>query len=169
MLTTITAAAAALSVLSPALPADHRTVEMDGTSFHLTLATPTATITPGRPVTIAGHGYNPAQGIFVALCVVPDGVTPGQPATYTSRPTPCLGTRGSGGVSHRVANGATGEHTSPYGPGGSFVVDLTLQPKISDGVECDVNVQCAVVTRADFTATDERRLDLYVPVHFRRK
>jgi hypothetical protein len=66
-------------------------------------------------------------------------------------------------------NGATGEHTFPYGPDGSFRVTLTLQPKIADGVECDVDVRCAVVTRADFTATDDRRLDLYVPVRFARK
>ena len=161
-------AAAVLTVLVPTSPIDHRTIDMNGTSYHLTLASPT-TITAGRPVPIAGRGYNPAQGIFVALCVIPPTVTPGSPGTYTSRPTPCLGTRGSGNVSHRIANGATGEHTSPYGPGGSFFVNLTLQPKIADGVECDVDVKCAIVTRADFTATDDRRLDLYIPVNFRRK
>jgi hypothetical protein len=29
-----------------------------------------------------------------------------------------------------------------------------------------VNATCAVVTRADFTATTDRDYDLYVPVHF---
>lgn len=169
MFNMITAAVAALSTLVPAAPIDHRTVEMDGTSYRLALAASTSTITPGQPVSIAGHGYNPAQGVFVALCVIPPTVTPGKPDTYTSQPTPCLGQRGAGGVSHRIANGATGEHTSPYGPGGSFVVDLTLQPKIAEGVECDVTVRCAVVTRADFTATNDRRLDLYLPIHFRRE
>ena len=171
MITTTAVASAVLTLLTqllPGSPVAHRTVEMDGTNYHLTLAAPTR-IVPERPVTVLGHGYNPQQGIFVALCAIPASVSPDDPATFTSLPTPCLGPRGAGGASHRIVNGPTGEHTSPYGPGGSFDVTLNLQPKIADGVECDVDVRCAVVTRADFTATQDRRLDLYVPVTFEKK
>lgn len=164
------ATVAALAVLSPlaaeAAPVAHRTVEMDGSTYRLTLAAPTA-IKAERPVQVAGRGYNPAQGIFVALCAIPSTVDPRDPATYTARPTPCLGTKGSDNTSHRIVNGATGEHTSPYGPGGSFRVSLTLRPELADGVVCDVDVRCALVTRADFTATADRRSDLYIPVRFK--
>lgn len=167
-------AVAVLAVTAPvaaqAAPANiaHRTVESGGKTYRLALAVSHPTITPSKPTTIAGQGYNPGQGIFVALCAIPAGVNPRDPATFTTRPTPCLGPRGAGNTSHRIANGATGEHTSPYGPNGSFLVQLNLQPKIADGVECDVDVKCAIVTRADFTATNTRTWDLYVPVRFKR-
>ena len=157
--------AAASTVTAQASPLAHRTVEYGGQSHVLTLAGPT-TLTPGLPVPVAGSGYNVDQGIFVALCAIPPSVDPDDPRTFTARPTPCLGTRGDGDSSHRVVNGVQGDHTSPYGPGGSFAVRLTLQPRLAEGVECDVDVRCAIVTRADFTATQDRTYDLYVPIRF---
>ncbi|KJK46980.1 hypothetical protein UK23_21745 [Lentzea aerocolonigenes] len=176
MISTLAKATAMLAVLAVTTPmaaqahpaaVAHRTVDSGGTTYRLTLAAPT-TIRPSVPTTITGQGYNAGQGIFVALCAIPAGVKPHKPATFTARPTPCLGPRGAGNTSRRIVNGATGEHTSPYGPNGSFLVQLDLQPKIADGVECDVDVRCAIVTRADFTATDDRTWDLYLPVRFRR-
>ncbi|WP_369170548.1 hypothetical protein AB5J49_23285 [Streptomyces sp. R28] len=57
--------------------------------------------------------------------------------------------------------------TIPYEDGGKFRTTLeNLRPEIADGVVCDVNVRCAIVTRADFTATGERLYDQYIPVRF---
>ncbi len=72
------------------------------------------------------------------------------------------------GSARRITNDATGTPgvTIPYGPNGSFVTGLHLGPRIADGIVCDVTVQCAIVTRADVTATDDRTYDQYIPVHF---
>lgn len=150
---------------------DYRTVTVGEKSFHLDLvAAPTVLPAAGGTAYVAGTGYRRAQGIFLAFCVIPDGVRPGEPATYTSLPTPCLpGRESKDGSSRRITDSATGTPglTIPYGPGGSFGTSLTnLRPQIADGVVCDVNVRCAIVTRADFTATADRSYDLYVPVTF---
>ena len=96
----------------------------------------------------------------------------GDPTTYTALPTPCLpGHATKDGSSRRITNTATGTPgiTLPYGPDGSFLTSLeNLRPQIADGVVCDVTVECAIVTRADFTATSDRSYDQYIPVHFQR-
>ena len=149
----------------------HRTVTTaDGDTFRLKLAaTPTVLPSTGATVDVAGTGYNRAQGIFLAFCVIPDSVKVGDPSTYTALPTPCLGGRQStDGSARRITDTGTGTPgvTIPYQEGGSFVTTLNLKPEIADGVVCDVTVRCAIVTRADFTATDVRLYDQYIPVHF---
>lgn len=175
---TVTAAGLAL-VLAQTGPATadslvghaHRTVTTaDGATFHLKLAaTPTALSASGGTVKVRGKGYNTAQGIFLAFCVIPDTVRVGDPSTYTTLPTPCLGGRQStDGSARRITNDATGTPgvTIPYGPNGSFDTTLNLRPEIADGVVCDVTVRCAIVTRADFTATTDRTYDQYIPIRF---
>lgn len=149
-----------------------RTVTVDGTAYRLVLAAnDTRLSAKGQDVEVFGVGYNADQGIFVALCVIPDSVDVNNPATYTTLPTPCLGGReDKSGASHRVTNSATGTPgiTSAYGPHGSFRATLRgLKPEISPGTVCDVDVRCAIVTRADFTATSDRSYDMYIPVSFR--
>ncbi|GAQ74800.1 hypothetical protein ACKI1I_33535 [Streptomyces turgidiscabies] len=150
-----------------------RTVAVSGGQvFHLKLAaTPTVLPAAGGTVDVAGTGYNRGQGIFLAFCVVPDGVTVGDPSTYTALPTPCLpGRADKDGSSRRITDSATGTPgiTLPYRAGGSFLTTLNLRPEIADGVVCDVDVKCAIVTRADFTATADRSYDQYIPVSFGR-
>ncbi|MFM9662951.1 hypothetical protein ACKI2B_47135, partial [Streptomyces scabiei] len=74
------------------------------------------------------------------------------------------------GSSRRITDSATGTPgiTLPYRAGGSFLTTLNLRPEIADGVVCDVDVKCAIVTRADFTATADRSYDQYIPVSFGR-
>ncbi|WP_329220371.1 hypothetical protein OG352_26820 [Streptomyces sp. NBC_01485] len=150
----------------------HRTVvTADGESFRLRLAaTPTVLPAAGGTVQVKGAGYNRAQGVFLAFCVIPDGVRVGDPRTYTTLPGPCLGGRAAeDGSSRRITDTGTGTPgiTIPYGSGGSFDTTLNLRPEISDGVVCGETVRCAIVTRADFTATAERSYDQYIPVHFK--
>jgi hypothetical protein len=152
--------------------ADRTVTSADGGTFHLKLAAvPTTLPTTGGTVGVFGTGYNTAQGIFLAFCVVPNAVRIGDPTTYTVLPTPCLGGREStDGSARRITNSAAGTPgvTIPYGPNGSFVTSLNLKPEIADGTVCDVTVKCAIVTRADFTATGNRSYDQYIPVRFTR-
>lgn len=151
----------------------HRTVTTEGTTFRLNLsAGPTTLPASGGRAHVTGTGYNIAQGIFLAFCAIPATVVPGTPETYTTLPTPCLpGHATKDGSARRITNETTGTPgvTLPYGPNGSFTTTLdNLRPQIADGAICDVTVQCAIVTRADFTATNDRSYDQYIPVHFER-
>ena len=177
----LTVAAAGLAVVlaqagpataSPKVGHAKRTVTTaEGATFQLKLAASATLPSSGGTVVVGGTGYNPGQGIFLAFCVIPDTVQLGDPATYTALPTPCLGGRQStDGSARRITNTATGTPgvTIPYGTGGSFLTTLNLKPEIADGVVCDVTVRCAIVTRADFTATDDRLYDQYIPFRFTR-
>src|SRR5438309_846849 len=78
---------------SPTVGHAHRTVTIaGGETFHLNLlAGPTIVPAAGGTVAVDGAGYNTAQGIYVALCALPDAVHVGQPDTYATLPLPCLG------------------------------------------------------------------------------
>ena len=167
----LTVAAPGTSDAAPSFGHAHRTLTAGPATFELDLvAVPTVLPPGGGSVFVAGTGYNRAQGIFLAFCAIPGPVRPGNPATYTTLPSPCLGGRAAtDGSARRITDSATGTPgvTLPYGPGGSFVTTLNVRPRIADGVECDVDVRCAIVTRADFTATGDRSYDQYLPVSFR--
>ncbi|MEV0637998.1 hypothetical protein AB0I77_24250 [Streptomyces sp. NPDC050619] len=150
----------------------HRTVTTaDGATFDLRLAAgPTVLPASGGTVKVKAAGYNRAQGVFLAFCAIPKGVVVGDPTTYTSLPGPCLpGRETKDGSSRWITDTGTGTPgiTLPYEDGGRFSTTLeNVRPEIADGVVCDKTVECAVVTRADFTATNERLYDQYIPVHF---
>ncbi|WP_328506860.1 hypothetical protein [Streptomyces sp. NBC_00391] len=142
----------------------------DGDTFRLRLkAGPVVLPATGGTVNVKGAGYNRAQGIFLAFCVIPDGVRVGDPSTYTTLPGPCLpGRDAQDGSSRRITDTGTGTPgiTLRYEKGGRFRTTLNLRPEITDGKVCGETVRCAIVTRADFTATNERLYDQYIPVHF---
>lgn len=142
----------------------------DGDTFRLRLkAGPVVLLATGGTVNVKGAGYNRAQGIFLAFCVIPDGVRVGDPSTYTTLPGPCLpGRDAQDGSSRRITDTGTGTPgiTLRYEKGGRFRTTLNLRPEITDGKVCGETVRCAIVTRADFTATNERLYDQYIPVHF---
>ncbi|QNP70955.1 hypothetical protein IAG44_16950 [Streptomyces roseirectus] len=169
---TASSASATPTYTGPSFGSAHRvTTGADGQKYDLRLgAFNTLLPASGGTVDVAGFGYNRAQGIFLAFCVVPKGVVIGHPETYTTLPTPCLGGREStDGSARRITDTGTGTPgvTLPYQEGGSFLTNLKIKPQIADGVTCGVNgVQCAIVTRADFTATADRSYDQYIPVSF---
>jgi hypothetical protein len=111
---------------------------------------------------VAGSGYDVSKGIYVALCVVTPPDTP---------PSPCGGgidQTGATGASAWVSSNAPsyGEGlATPYGPGGSFSVTVTVAPVIADGFDCR-QIQCAIVTRNDHTRTADRTQDIFIPVTF---
>lgn len=140
--------------------ADGRSVS--GAGKTLTVSQADGLATGGQTVTVSGSGYDEAKGVYVSLCVVPP---PGQ------TPTPCGGgadRAGTSGASAWVSSDppdyASGL-SQPYGPGGTFTVQLSVSPTINAGLDCR-QVACAIVTRNDHTRGSDRSQDLLVPVTF---
>src|SRR5262245_18985366 len=114
----------------------------------------------GQLVDVAGAGFDASEGrgLYVAFCAVP------QPGLA---PSPCGGAPGStGGGASWVSGGDYGTTNGavPFGPGGSFSVQVLVSPKIGD-LDC-TNVQCAVVARSDHLRIADRSQDVVVPVSF---
>ncbi|MBC9712988.1 hypothetical protein H9Y04_10455 [Streptomyces sp. TRM66268-LWL] len=115
-----------------------------------------------QKIKVSGTGYDDKKGIYVALCV-DNG--PGEV------PTPCVGgvdMSGEGGASSWVNSDPPAGYedaTVPYGQGGSFEVELTVDAK-DEYTDC-MKTRCAIVTRADHTAAADRSADVRVPVDFK--
>ncbi|TDV38672.1 neocarzinostatin family protein [Actinophytocola oryzae] len=117
----------------------------------------------GDTITVSGSGFDVTKGIYVAVCV-DNG--PGQV------PTPCLGgadTSGGAGGSKWISSNppSYGQGlATPYGPGGTFTVTLSVVAVDPvTGTDC-TKVRCAAVTRADHTRTSDRSQDARVPLAF---
>lgn len=113
----------------------------------------------GELVTITGSGYDESKGIYVALCVIPEE---GQP------PTPCVGevsmtgdTTQQAWITSNPLPGTEGIVT-PFGPGGTFEVELEIIAA-DDSTNC-LEVDCAIVSRADHRFPGDRSQDVIVPV-----
>ncbi|ANW18595.1 hypothetical protein [Streptomyces clavuligerus] len=154
-----------------------RTVTDGGTTYTLSVTAPGTAAASGANITVSGSGFNQSQGIYVGLCAIPAGVDTNNPATWNSKPTPCLGGQdqnGTTGASHWINNDwywMSPNNSSPYtataGGRGSFSVTIHVKAKISTAVSCGQNgVRCAVVTRADHFDANDRAYDVYVPVTF---
>lgn len=115
----------------------------------------------GTSVRVAGRGFDPAKGIYVAFCVAPK---PGLP------PTPCGGgmdTTGATNLAHWISSNPPPygvDLAEPFGRGGTFSVRLRVSSTIGD-VDCRA-VVCGIATRADHTRTSDRSQDTFVPVTF---
>lgn len=137
----------------------------------------------GEKLVVTGSGFDPDQGIYVAICKkMPDP---------TQKPTPCLGgipavagqgAGGSGGTDAPVAPG-----TVQYAPSnwindqwawklfgargfdnrdqGTFTAYIVVAQPSMDGLDCTVD-QCAIYTRDDHTAVSDRGQDVWIPVGF---
>lgn len=117
----------------------------------------------GGTIIVSGSGYDEAKGIYVAVCV-DNG--PGQ------QPTPCIGGAdmsgeggGSGWISSNPPEYAQGL-TTPFGPGGTFEVTMAVNAVDPIGGTDCTQVACSVVTRADHTRTQDRSLDVKIPLTF---
>jgi cell division septation protein DedD len=148
----VTATAALLATATPATAAPNITVSKS-----------TGLDPAGDTITVSGSGFDVTKGIYVAVCV-DNG--PGQV------PTPCLGGADTGGgnggskwISSNPPSYGQGLAT-PYGPGGTFTVTLSVVAVDPvTGTDC-TRVQCAAVTRADHTRTSDRSQDARVPLAF---
>ena len=132
----------------------------------------TSALAPGERIVVSGSGYNTAQGIYVAICVIPES-----PA---EKPGPCLGGVPSGDASS--SPGATdfapsnwinddwawklfGARSYDDAETGTFTAYLEVPSPVGEGVDCTAS-ECAIYTRNDHTALRDRVQDVYIPVGF---
>jgi len=133
----------------------------------------TSALVPGDRFVVSGTGYDPARGIYVAICAIPDDPT--------VKPGPCLG-----GVPSQDAAAAP-EGTIQFAPSnwvnddwawklfgarsyddrdsGTFTAYLEVPATADDKVDCR-EVACALYTRNDHTAAGDRVQDVYIPLGF---
>lgn len=130
-----------------------------------------AAVRPGESLTITGSGFDAAIGIYVAVCAIP--------SDPTVKPGPCLG-----GIPEGAKEGkadadkltsawitddwawrafATQSYTDPEA--GSFTAKLVVPEAKMDGLDCTVT-RCAITTRADHTALQDRVQDILIPIAF---
>lgn len=151
----------ALLLAGPAVARDGGTAT--GLAGQQVSVTPVTGLGPdGQDVVVTGTGFDPAKGVYVALCVVPG---PGE------KPTPCGGgadTTGATGSSAWISSDPPSyavDLVTPYDADGTFTVDLHLAAQLNPDVDCRTT-PCAVVTKADHTRLEARDLDVVVPVSF---
>ncbi|MDR9396395.1 hypothetical protein [Pontimonas sp.] len=145
-------------------------------------------VQPGDRVVVSGAGFDPNQGVYVAVCAIPDDPT--------MRPGPCLGgvpgaevtdseiaedvgeevvTEGERAPQWAAANwinddwawklfGARGFDDRELG---TFTAYIEVPAAADEYVDCR-REECGLFTRNDHTAIDNRMQDLYLPVSFPR-
>jgi hypothetical protein len=132
----------------------------------------TSAIKPGDRIVVSGSGYDGGRGIYVAICaVMPEG----------EKPHPCLG-----GVPDQeqqdIAEGTIqwapsnwinddwawklfGARSYDDEAAGTFTAYLEVGDPVGDGIDCRTE-PCAIYTRNDHTALNDRVQDLHIPVGF---
>ncbi|QEO09154.1 hypothetical protein [Protaetiibacter larvae] len=153
----------------------------DGRERELTVVSPdpggvvdTSALATGDRIVVSGTGFDAAQGIYVAICVIPDDPS--------IKPGPCLG----GVPDQEAQEGAEGEiqwapsnwindqwgwklfGARPFDDAatGTFTAYLEVVDPVGDGIDC-TSTPCAIYTRNDHTALGDRVQDLFLPVAFR--
>lgn len=133
----------------------------------------TSSIAEGDRLVVTGSGFDSSQGIYVAVCLIPD-----DPAT---KPGPCLGGVPSqeqqnvdaGTVQYAPSNwinddwawrlfGARGYEDLELG---TFTAYLEMPDPVGEEVDCTIDA-CGIYTRNDHTALRDRVQDVYIPVGF---
>lgn len=161
-------------------PLEATAVGDDGRERHIEILSPevggtvdTSALAPGDRFVVSGTGFDPARGIYVAICAIPDD--PSQ------KPGPCLG-----GVPDQEAI-EVDEGTIQFAPSnwinddwawrlfgarsfddretGTFTAYIEVPPTADENVDCR-EVACAVYTRNDHTAASDRVQDVYIPLGF---
>ena len=133
----------------------------------------TSSLAPGDRFVVSGTGYDPARGIYVAICAIPDDPT--------VRPGPCLGgvpsTEGEaveeGSIQFAPSNWINddwawklfGARSYDDRATGTFTAYIEVPPTSDEKVDCRA-VACALYTRNDHTASGDRVQDLYIPLGF---
>lgn len=133
----------------------------------------TAALTIGQRLVVRGTGFDSAQGIYVAICVIPE-----DPAT---KPGPCLGgvptqtqqDVAAGTVQFAPSNWINddwawklfGSRGYDDAATGTFTAYLEVPSPIGEGIDCTKSA-CAIYTRNDHTALRDRAQDVYLPVGF---
>ncbi|MEV0169966.1 hypothetical protein AB0I00_02400 [Streptomyces sp. NPDC050803] len=164
-LAVVASAALTLGLATSASAATSTRTIVDGsTTYNLSVTAPDTASAAGQVINVTGSGFNTSQGIYVGLCVVSG-------EQGAEKPTPCLGGQdedGSTGASHWVNNtfGGLFANSSKFGTGGTFNVNIYVNPDLGNGNVCGATVDCAIVTRADHFDSGDRKYDVHVPITF---
>ena len=154
---------------------DGRTRTIDVRSAEPGGTVDTSALEPGQHLVVSGTGFDTGQGIYVAICRIPE-----DPAT---KPGPCLG-----GVPSTEAGEGFAEGSVQFAPSnwinddwawklfgarsyddaatGTFTAYLEVVDPVGDGVDCRTDA-CGIFARNDHTALNDRVQDVYLPVAFR--
>lgn len=132
-----------------------------------------SSISPGEVFRVSGSGFDASVGIYVGVCELPDAPD--------VKPEPCLGgipenaeeektvaddeALESAWVTNHWAWRAFASHRYLDATEGTFEVLIRVPEPTVEGLDCRVE-QCAIVTRADHTAMQDRVQDLFLPVQF---
>lgn len=133
----------------------------------------TSALAPGDRFVVSGTGFDPARGIYVAICAIP--------ADPTIKPGPCLG------GSPQEDAGDDAQNEQQFAPSnwinddwawklfgarsfddratGTFTAYIEVPPIADEFVDCR-EVACALYTRNDHTAAGDRVQDVYIPLGF---
>jgi len=133
----------------------------------------TSALREGDRLVVSGSGFDASQGIYVAICVIPDDPT--------LKPGPCIGGAPSqeavsveeGTIQYAPSNwinddwawklfGARGYDDTTTG---TFTAYLEVGDPVGEGFDCTVDA-CGIVTRNDHTALGDRVQDVVIPVGF---
>ncbi len=149
----------------------------DGRSRTLTVAAEdgsldTSALEPGDRIVVTGGGYDGSRGIYVAICAV----TPAG-----EKPHPCLGgvpdqeqqDVEAGTVQWAPSNWINddwawrlfGARSYDDESAGTFTAYLEVADPVGGGIDCRAD-RCAIYTRNDHTALNDRVQDLHIPVGF---
>ena len=134
----------------------------------------TSALAAGDRIVVTGAGYDSSQGVYVAICAIPD-----DPAT---KPGPCLG-----GVPSQDEQEQVDAGTVQFAPSnwinddwawrlfgarafddveeGTFTAYLEVPSPVGEGVDCRSDA-CGIFTRNDHTALTDRVQDVFIPVAF---
>ena len=133
----------------------------------------TSALEPGDRFVVSGTGYDPARGIYVAICAIPDDAS--------QKPGPCLGGSPDGDAVE-VPEGTIqfapsnwinddwawklfGARSYDDRDSGTFTAYIEVPPTADANVDCR-EVACALYTRNDHTASADRVQDVYIPLGF---
>ena len=105
--------------------------------------------TAGATLAVTGTGFDPATGLYVAICHA-DGKAPASLQDCVGGAIPKSNTSRSWAHITDDAQQSGGSVVTPWGPGGSFSVELALpaSDSASDALDC-AKVACAVYTAVD--------------------
>ena len=161
-------------VTATAIGDDGRTRTIDVHSTEPGEAIDTSELEPGQRLVVSGTGFDTRQGIYVAICRIPD-----DPAT---KPGPCLGGVPSTEAGEDFAEGSVqfaasnwinddwawklfGARSYDDAATGTFTAYLEVASPEGDGVDCRTDA-CGIFTRNDHTALNDRVQDVFIPIAF---
>lgn len=132
----------------------------------------TSALREGDRLVVSGSGFDASRGIYVAICKIPDA---------GEKPGPCLGgvpsTEGEEQVEGSVQFAPSNWINDDWGwrlfgargyddrETGTFTAYLEVPSPVGEGVDCRVD-DCAIATRNDHTALNDRVQDVFIPVGF---